>query len=244
MPLSIKKKGEIMINYKKNKLVKMFIICGIYILSFIKVSESENLTITTYYPAPYGGYVSILTTGGTILARDSGNVTWANVNQLQRDQGGSIELGGTNATANPIRNGIPYIDFHYGVGFAQDFNVRIINDGNRRLNIQADTLVFSPATSPTNNIPSIDFTNGNICYRQRYGDATGRMCSQGGVPVAFIPTQTSNLNIFAQRYTGVWPYPWVVFSPESWRVGWILCCKVNLNCCTGWSCVSCNSISW
>ena len=36
--------------------------------------ESETLTLTTYYPAPYGGYASILTTGQTLLARDGGNV--------------------------------------------------------------------------------------------------------------------------------------------------------------------------
>lgn len=35
---------------------------------------SETLTLTTYYPAPYGGYVSLLTTNQTLLARDGGNV--------------------------------------------------------------------------------------------------------------------------------------------------------------------------
>lgn len=35
---------------------------------------SETLTLTTYYPAPYGGYVNLLTTGQTLLARDGGNV--------------------------------------------------------------------------------------------------------------------------------------------------------------------------
>jgi len=35
---------------------------------------SETLNITTYYPAPYGGYARILTTDLTLLARDSGNV--------------------------------------------------------------------------------------------------------------------------------------------------------------------------
>lgn len=35
---------------------------------------SESLTLTTYYPAPYGGYVTLLTTGQTLLARDAGNV--------------------------------------------------------------------------------------------------------------------------------------------------------------------------
>ena len=36
---------------------------------------AEQLTLTTYYPAPYGGYVSILTTGKTYLARDTDYVT-------------------------------------------------------------------------------------------------------------------------------------------------------------------------
>ena len=35
---------------------------------------SEVLTLTTYYPAPYGGYVSLLTTSRTLLARDGGGV--------------------------------------------------------------------------------------------------------------------------------------------------------------------------
>lgn len=47
---------------------------------------SESLTLTTYYPAPYGGYVSILTTGSgginTLLARDGGNVLVGITNQL------------------------------------------------------------------------------------------------------------------------------------------------------------------
>lgn len=36
--------------------------------------DSETLTITTYYPAPYGGYVRLLTTDVTVLARDGGAV--------------------------------------------------------------------------------------------------------------------------------------------------------------------------
>ena len=65
-----------------------------------------------------------------------GNIGWGNtseVNLLQNDQGGSIELGGTNSLANPISNGKPYIDFHFGTGSAQDFNTRIINAANNRL---------------------------------------------------------------------------------------------------------------
>jgi len=35
---------------------------------------SEQMSMTTYYPAPYGGYVTLLTSGQTLLARDTGNV--------------------------------------------------------------------------------------------------------------------------------------------------------------------------
>lgn len=35
---------------------------------------SETITLTTYYPAPYGGYVSLLSTNNTFLARDAGNL--------------------------------------------------------------------------------------------------------------------------------------------------------------------------
>lgn len=36
---------------------------------------SETLTLTTYYPAPYGGYSNLLTTGRTLLARDPTSTT-------------------------------------------------------------------------------------------------------------------------------------------------------------------------
>jgi hypothetical protein len=100
--------------------------------------DSETLTLTTYYPAPYGGYVSILTTGNTYLARDTGNVgigtatpavkldingngwargqfQWgASKASLTSDQGGSIEVGGA---------GTPYVDFSQNTG--QDYSARL-----------------------------------------------------------------------------------------------------------------------
>jgi trimeric autotransporter adhesin len=50
--------------------------------------------------------------------------------KLWPDQGGAIELG--NSTAVGVT---PYIDFHYGFGSAQDFNVRIMNEGTETLSI-------------------------------------------------------------------------------------------------------------
>ena len=64
-----------------------------------------------------------------------GTIAWggSQQNYLQVDQGGSIELGGNNGVANPTASGIPYIDFHFGTGAAQDYNTRIINGATSRL---------------------------------------------------------------------------------------------------------------
>jgi len=67
--------------------------------------------------------------GDTAIA---GDVIWGN-SRLSRDQGGAIELGGTNASGGI---GSPYIDFHYA-GLLQDYNARIINDANGRLSLIA-----------------------------------------------------------------------------------------------------------
>jgi len=37
-------------------------------------SMAEDITLTTYYPAPYGAYDELTTTGNTYLATTSGNV--------------------------------------------------------------------------------------------------------------------------------------------------------------------------
>ena len=73
---------------------------------------------------------------GAKLTVAGGDITWANNSRLQRDQGGSIELGGDGNTPG---TGTPYIDFHFQ-GLTQDFNTRIINDANGQLTISAGTV--------------------------------------------------------------------------------------------------------
>lgn len=81
---------------------------------------------------------------GSIIGADVDTATTLNVAGLQvgqsllvqTDQGGSLELGGANGVANPQTGGTPYLDFHYGTGSAEDFNVRIINQADSVLNFQ------------------------------------------------------------------------------------------------------------
>src|SRR5262249_28466274 len=53
------------------------------------------------------------------------------VTGTQGGQGGSLELG---ATLGPTPE-TPYVDFHFGLGASQDFNVRLINTADNRLDV-------------------------------------------------------------------------------------------------------------
>jgi len=74
---------------------------------------------------------------GAKLDVQGGNIRWG-TSSLTTDQGGAIELGNSSGSGNA-----PYIDFHYGVGASQDYNVRIQNDANGRLKLEASTLYIT-----------------------------------------------------------------------------------------------------
>lgn len=79
----------------------------------------------------------------------SGDLAWgaSQDSRLQLDQGGSIELGGNNSLANTVGGGVPYLDFHYGSGAVEDYNVRIVNAAASRL----DFTTLSGGTAMTIN---------------------------------------------------------------------------------------------
>jgi len=70
------------------------------------------------------------------------------------DQGGQIELGGDNASANQVSGGTPYIDFHYGNDTVEDRNVRIINDADHLLSIYANNMRISGNLGLGNDVPT------------------------------------------------------------------------------------------
>ena len=53
------------------------------------------------------------------------------VTSAQGVQGGSLELGATVGAVPET----PYVDFHFGLGASQDFNVRLINTADSRLDV-------------------------------------------------------------------------------------------------------------
>lgn len=124
-------------NNGQNKNVYLLIISLLFLAWRPIFLESETLKITTYYPAPYGGYNRLLTTGRTELARESGEVVWANHGVLQRDQLGSIELGGRDSTLYQGSITMPYIDFKNNTSDV-DYHNRIILDTEKTLRVEGD----------------------------------------------------------------------------------------------------------
>jgi|GEM_PF-4433556 len=78
----------------KRRYFNLILVTLILIILLPRLIEPETLTITTYYPAPYGGYVSILTTGNTWLARDVGNVGIGTSQALSKlSVNGTVSIG-------------------------------------------------------------------------------------------------------------------------------------------------------
>ena len=105
---------------KKKALSYIFVLSFTLFASFaFSYAQEEQITITTYYPSPYGSYREL---------------TWGNYpntrGTLKADQGSSIELGGS---------GTPYIDFSNDM--SSDYDARIVLTGNDQLAIQGITRI-------------------------------------------------------------------------------------------------------
>jgi hypothetical protein len=64
----------------------------------------------------------------------NGSIKWGNGSMLSADGNGGIELGASNSPGIT-----PFLDFHFGAGSGQDYNARIINDGDGVLSIYGAT---------------------------------------------------------------------------------------------------------
>lgn len=103
------------------------------------------------------------TAKATLLA--DGSFQFGNGSRLQPDQGGSLELGGNNGVAG---TGVPYIDFHYN-GKKQDYNTRIINDGDGVLSVFAGTFAVKDCFAVS--LACADFLIGHPTRRKTPGRA-------------------------------------------------------------------------
>lgn len=137
--------------------------------------------------------------GDSSITDDGTNVAIGGRIHLKSDQGGSIELGGNGSAAN-VSGGMPYIDFHYGGGSAQDYNVRLINNGNGHMDFQNSTgtvlslLNDSQAVSVKNSVPiylDLCQTGGKITLNSTTGCGTNTLKGYLLPPPAPAPATTS-----------------------------------------------------
>ena len=92
-------------------LGRVILIVPILISAFCLVSSlAEDISITSYYPSPYGSYREL---------------NWGNYpnskGKLNADSGASIALGGS---------GTPYLSFSNDMGVGQDFLLYLTGDNN------------------------------------------------------------------------------------------------------------------
>ncbi len=114
------------------------------------------------------GGTQLTVTGGIVKAANE--IHWGTASRLSIDQDGSIELGNSTSSGKT-----PFIDFHYGTGSFQDHNVRIINDADGRLTVNAtDFYVAGKIKSST----------GQVVYKQSTG------CENAGVLTTNSTCQT------------------------------------------------------
>ncbi|RJP28234.1 MAG: hypothetical protein C4533_07100 [Candidatus Omnitrophota bacterium] len=108
---------------KKKFRVLIVAFSPIFFLLFLTITlpisgfTQETMTITTYYPSPFGSYRE--------LSWGTGNTRGL----LKADQGSSIELGG---------QGTPYIDFSNDM--SSDFDVRLRLTDNNSLTVEGGFL--------------------------------------------------------------------------------------------------------
>jgi hypothetical protein len=105
--------------YILKRLFYTILVSVIYLTVIPKLADTENLVITTYYPAPYGGYVSLLTTNNTWLARDGGNVGVGTAAPIEKlDVVGAVRASGAIYSTQPGGYSQTYLQQWglYGVG--------------------------------------------------------------------------------------------------------------------------------
>lgn len=165
----------------------------------------SGLTGTEGYVARYGASGALQ---NSIMTEDGGNRMSIGALRLKSDQGGSIELGDNGTSPNGSGN-VPYIDFHNGNGTAQDYNVRVINNGDGVLSFENES---GTMLSIRKDSQSVSVRNSVPMYRV---DAT----SCNAVSAQNSSTASDTSGISGVRYFGSYTFP--LFATTTYRFCYI-----------------------
>ena len=179
---------------------------------------SENVTLTTYYPAPSGAYTKMITTSDTYLARDNGSVGVGTASPGVKFQ----VNGGTSRFAG---NTTGVVDIFNTSGAAEGGTIKLVgNNGTAQYieNYSGDLRVVNSAWTAEN--MRISDSAGNLSVRGNVavsGSAPGSRAylyvnSAGGGGSACTLTSTNNGSCVGQYITWV---PGIYVQNSYWYSG-------------------------
>lgn len=198
----------------------LFILAALFLTWRPGYLGSETLTLTTYYPAPYGGYAGLLTTGGTagapvntLLVRDAGNVGIGTANPTGKLDiaGGGIEMDDgalIHSRGSLNTSGTGTFTMSYGGGAR-------VATGN--LVVQNDLQV-------QNNLRVAGFIQGQ-CFNIPYATASGVSFCGGGRTV-FQTYGNGVPQVFGYFTDGAGTPIGRLGFGQDWN-GTMLCCRIN-----------------
>jgi hypothetical protein len=177
------------------------------------------LQLTTYYPAPYGGYVSLLTTGNTFLARDTVNST-VSIGSLAGNNSAQLNVYGNVAANNSA--GLLYNQAGEGETLrltgsnGVKMHIENINGSFRLVNTAWSADIFNVNQ---NGDITVQGKISNLCEKRGFSKAAGRTDCGGsaaaGVNYTIVDITDTNGNIW---YESDWN--------GEMDNGILLCCKM------------------
>lgn len=217
---------------------------------------SESLQLTTYYPAPYGGYVSLLTTNNTRLARDGGTVgirTGNNTPRAPLDVAGEVvavsrftmaqDTGSSSLTWHIDNSGGRFRIFQQpNIATAGVERLTILNGGNVGVGTSApgDRLTVSGGNLRVENgnmiiqSGNLTFTNSSsavgfitgLCSTVGYGSGTASCPAGMRVMATYGTTSCTSGGLLFRGGDLQNPGRWFSYIIEG-CAGSMLCCRVR-----------------
>jgi hypothetical protein len=108
----------------------VFLLAAVLLVTVTPELGSENVTLSTYYPAPSGVYNQMITTNNTYLATSGGSVGIGTTSPVTTDAEGlsvKLDVGGGIAIANNTSLGFKY---NNGQGTGASYPVIQVDAGN------------------------------------------------------------------------------------------------------------------